>query len=184
MYSGCALNEQPSGRQTALSAKSTDFEIPDDPAVFLLHVSTMSTKTYKKTVLRHLLNGAQAYIPLLWKQQTPTTIALWLRKVEDMNWMEDLMLAANDRHEIKGPHIKKRGPFGICSSTQKRASPYLGPAHHHRIRLCEALHTGHENGQYLTPAANSLSLPPPPFQFPYLLFFFCVFSCFLFFFIV
>lgn len=44
--------------------KFTEYNIPNDPAFFLLHVSTMSAKLYKKSIVRHLLNAAKACIPL------------------------------------------------------------------------------------------------------------------------
>ena len=53
----------------------------------------------KKSLLRHLLNAAKACIPLYWKQQCPPTIGCWLRKVEEMKNIEDLILTAQHNHE-------------------------------------------------------------------------------------
>lgn len=50
-------------------------------------------------MIRHLLDAAKACIPLLWKSQHPPTIAMWLKKVEDINQMEDLVLSSQDRNE-------------------------------------------------------------------------------------
>ena len=40
-----------------VAQKFTARTIPDDPAFFLLHVSTVPEKTYKKSVIRHLLDA-------------------------------------------------------------------------------------------------------------------------------
>lgn len=82
-----------------ISQKFTDYKIPNDPAFFLLHMSTISVRIYKKSILCHLMNTAKSCIPLFWKQQCPLTAATWLRKVEDVNRMEDLIMTAQDRHE-------------------------------------------------------------------------------------
>lgn len=81
----------------AISQKFTDFQIPNDPAFFLLHISSIPIKTYKKSLLRHLTNAAKSCFPMMWKQQSPPTTAMWLRKVEDINKMEDLIMTAQDR---------------------------------------------------------------------------------------
>lgn len=69
--------------------KFTDYKIPDDPAFFLIHVKNIPAKKYKKSILRHLLNAAKAYIPLNWKNSSPPTVECWLHKVEEINKMED-----------------------------------------------------------------------------------------------
>lgn len=56
-------------------------------------------KDIKNSLIRHLLNAAKACIPLHWKQQCPPTIAEWLRKVEELNKMEDLILTAQHKRE-------------------------------------------------------------------------------------
>lgn len=77
----------------------TEYVIPEDAAFFLLHHSKISAKAYKKSLVRHLLNVAKACIPLFWKQQSPPTSAHWLRKVEEVKKMEDLILTAQHRRE-------------------------------------------------------------------------------------
>lgn len=52
----------------------------------------------KKSVLHHLLNAAKA-ITLKWKDPIPSSIAMWLNKVEDGNKLEDLVLTAQNRWE-------------------------------------------------------------------------------------
>lgn len=73
--------------------KFTEYKIPNDPA------SNIPPKTYKKSIIRHLLNAAKSCIPLLWKQQYPPTTAKLLKRVEDINRMEDLILTAQKKHE-------------------------------------------------------------------------------------
>lgn len=82
-----------------MTLKFTDYKIPGDPAFFLLHVSTISAKNYQKSVLRHLLNAAKACISLHWKKQTPPTVADWLRKVDGISKMEDLVLSTQHQQE-------------------------------------------------------------------------------------
>lgn len=84
----------------SISQKFTDFQIPNDPAFFLLHVSSIPLKSYKKSILRHLTNAAKSCIPMLWKQQSPPTTSMWLRKVEDINKMEDLIMTAQNRQTV------------------------------------------------------------------------------------
>lgn len=44
--------------------KFTECEIPDNPAFFLLHASSIPGKIYKKSIICHLLDAAKACIPL------------------------------------------------------------------------------------------------------------------------
>lgn len=47
--------------------KFCDFEIPEDPDFFILHLSENPVKTYRKSILCHLVNAAKACIPFTWK---------------------------------------------------------------------------------------------------------------------
>lgn len=80
----------------SISQKFMDYQIPNDPAFFLLHVSSITPKKYKKSILRHLTT-AKSCIPVLWKQQSPPSISMWLQKVENINKMEDLIMTAQNR---------------------------------------------------------------------------------------
>lgn len=62
-------------------------------------MSHISEKTYKKSIIRHLLDAAKACIPLTWKTLTPPTIGMWLRKVKEINKLEDLVLSARHQQE-------------------------------------------------------------------------------------
>lgn len=70
-----------------------------DPAFFLLHATSSPIRTYKKSVVRHLLNAAKSCNPALWKQNTPPTVAMWLCIVEEIKKMEDLVLTAQHKQE-------------------------------------------------------------------------------------
>lgn len=77
----------------------TDRTITDDPALFLLHATDTPDKTFKKSVIRHLLDAAKACIPLCWRSPLPPTISMWLERVEEIRKMEDLILTAQHRQE-------------------------------------------------------------------------------------
>lgn len=78
----------------------TDRTIANDPAFFLLHATDIPDKIYNRSVIRHLLDAARACIPLCWKSALPPTIDMWLRKVEDIRQLEDLIHTAQHREEI------------------------------------------------------------------------------------
>lgn len=59
------------GEVRRITQEFTECNIPEDAALFLLHHSKIPTKTYKKSLIRNLLNAAKACIPLYWKQQSP-----------------------------------------------------------------------------------------------------------------
>lgn len=80
--------------------KFGELEIREDPALFLLHLSEIPRKTYRNSILCHLVNAAKACIPLRWKQTQPPTVSMWLRKVEEVNRMEDLVWTARKKREI------------------------------------------------------------------------------------
>lgn len=76
-----------------------DDKIPEDPAFFLLHASHIPEKVYKESIIHHLLDAAKACIPLTWKSLLPPTIGMWLRKVKEINKLEDLVLSARHQQE-------------------------------------------------------------------------------------
>lgn len=80
--------------------KFTDRQIANDPAFFLLHAAHSSSKVYKKSLIRHLLDAAKACIPLMWKSTQPPSVGTWVRKVEDIKTMEDLILTARHQNEL------------------------------------------------------------------------------------
>lgn len=62
-----------------------------DPALFLFHVTGTPTKQYRKWLLRHLINSAQACIPCLWKSKEVPTIRMWISKVNEIKRIEDIL---------------------------------------------------------------------------------------------
>lgn len=66
----------------------TDVQMPDDLAAFLLHLTPMSVKHYKWSLIIHLPNAAKPSMPLYWK---PPPIRLWLPKVNELETMEELI---------------------------------------------------------------------------------------------
>lgn len=78
----------------------TERPIKLDPGFFLLHATDMSSKKYKNSLLKHLLDAAKSYIPLLLKSIKPPTTGMWIRKVEDIREMEDLILTARHKSEL------------------------------------------------------------------------------------
>ena len=82
-----------------ITQQFSDREIPDDPAFFLLHATDAPTRVYKKSIVRHLLDSAKACIPVRWKSPLPPTIAMWLRRIDEINRMEDLILTNQDRQK-------------------------------------------------------------------------------------
>lgn len=54
-----------------ITQKFCEDEIPEDPALFLLHDFKISVKKYKESIVCHLLNAAKVCIPLTQKQTTP-----------------------------------------------------------------------------------------------------------------
>lgn len=75
------------------------YEIPNDPAFFLLHVLNIPGKKHKTSIIRPLLNAANSYIPLNWKIQHPPTISCWLHKVEEISKMDILIFTAQHKRE-------------------------------------------------------------------------------------
>lgn len=68
-----------------ITQKFTEHKIPDYSAFFLLHVTTIPAKQYKKSLMQHLPNAAKSRIPLFWKTRKPPSIGTWLCKIEDIN---------------------------------------------------------------------------------------------------
>lgn len=74
--------------------------MPDDTAALLLHLTLMSLKLYKRSLLIHLLNVANTCIPLFWKQSVAPSISLWLIKINKIKLIEELVASANHRKDF------------------------------------------------------------------------------------
>lgn len=82
-----------------IAQKFTEYNLPEDPALFLLHVSNIPGETYSKLILRHLINAARSCIVRQWRDTYPPTILTWVTRIEEVNRMEDLLLSAQNRKE-------------------------------------------------------------------------------------
>lgn len=62
----------------------------NSPAACLLHLAPMSIKSYKGSLLAHLLTAAKTAIAALWRQNVPPSLAAWANRVNETRHMEDL----------------------------------------------------------------------------------------------
>lgn len=77
----------------------TGVSLRNNPAAVLLNLTPMSSKRYRKSLLKHLLNAARACIPSMWKQQSIPTMTQWFSRVSDIQQMESLTAAIGDKEE-------------------------------------------------------------------------------------
>lgn len=76
----------------------------------LLHYSSIPPKNYHCSLALHLLNTAIMCIPIQWKSADPPTIANWIRHINKIAEMEDLV------HQAKDTPTK----IGLAGITSKR----------------------------------------------------------------
>lgn len=69
----------------------TGEQVPRDPGLYLLHITDTPWKTYRNSLLIHLVNAAQACIPANWKQKSPPSCYAWAQRVNHIGQMEELM---------------------------------------------------------------------------------------------
>lgn len=81
----------------ANTQRFTDHMIRNDQAFLLLHATTILAQSYKRSIVRLLLNAAKSCIPLMWKKSLPPSIGLWLHGVEEIKKLEDLVLTAQNK---------------------------------------------------------------------------------------
>ena len=79
--------------------KFTERQIPDDPALYLLHSSQIPMQEYKKSVICHLINTAKTGITLQWRESRAPSIARWLNRVREIGAIEDLILSTRNKRE-------------------------------------------------------------------------------------
>lgn len=79
--------------------KLTYVSLQDNPAAIFLNLTPVSSKRYRKSLLKHLLNAARACVPSVWKQRSPPTVAQWFARVRDIQQMEQLTAALGEREE-------------------------------------------------------------------------------------
>ncbi|CAH2315008.1 Hypothetical predicted protein [Pelobates cultripes] len=68
----------------------TDELLPETPAAFLLHKTTMPTQAYIRSFIPRLLNAAKVTIPIFWKQTTTPPLRRWVEEVETTRKFEDM----------------------------------------------------------------------------------------------
>ena len=66
---------------------------------FLLHHSTLPNSVYKNSIILHLINAARLCIPAKWLQPSPPSVSDWLRRVQHIANMEDLIHQFYDSSE-------------------------------------------------------------------------------------
>lgn len=66
------------------------------PERYLLHHTPVSSGSYKKSLTIHLINAANLCIPTLWRNTSPPTVQDWIRRVDKIAEMENLICQAND----------------------------------------------------------------------------------------
>lgn len=79
-----------------LASKITTLQLEFSPAQALLQHSKLPMKTYHQSLALHLLNAAKLCIPVLWKSSTPPTISDWIKRVNKIATMEELVHQAHD----------------------------------------------------------------------------------------
>lgn len=78
-----------------LISQITTLHIDFSPAQALLHHSSLPMKTYNRSLALHLLKAAKLYIPVLWKSPNPHTIADWIKRVNKIATIEELVHQAH-----------------------------------------------------------------------------------------
>lgn len=93
-------------RVREITQQIVEIELEDSPALFLLQLSDMPVRTYRKHLLAHLINAARACIPLLWKSTSPPTIGMWFGKINSIKYMEDLTADRIRNRRVPWRHSK------------------------------------------------------------------------------
>ena len=76
-----------------------EYEIPDDPEFYLLHMNQISEKAYRETSICHPLDAAKACITKMWKSPLAPTIEMWICKVKEISKLEELVWTAQHKQE-------------------------------------------------------------------------------------
>lgn len=79
-----------------LITQITTFQMAPSPALYLLHHTHASLRSYKKSLTLHLINAANLCIPALWRNTTPPTVQDWIRRVDRIADMENLISQSTD----------------------------------------------------------------------------------------
>uniref|UniRef100_A0A8C5LYI8 Reverse transcriptase domain-containing protein n=1 Tax=Leptobrachium leishanense TaxID=445787 RepID=A0A8C5LYI8_9ANUR len=84
----------------AVTSEFVDPPIPFCPASMLLHHTSISTRTYKRSVLVRILNVAKSVVPLYWKQIVCPSLKVWRSRMEDLHALEQLIFHSTDQTEL------------------------------------------------------------------------------------
>lgn len=79
-----------------LRVQITTFKIEFSPTQLLLHDSTIPKKDYHQSLSLHLLNAMKMFLPVHWKSPNPPTTAEWIRRVNKVADMEELIHQTKD----------------------------------------------------------------------------------------
>lgn len=77
----------------------TDYDLGADPARYLLHLSDFSKHKYRNSMIVHLLNAAKGCVLALWKQESPPSASLWLKKIANIYAMKKGIAITQAREE-------------------------------------------------------------------------------------
>lgn len=75
----------------------TTFSLDYTPAQFLLHHTSLSRKTYYKSLAMHMVNAARLCIPKHWRSTSIPTITEWFSRISMIRDMEELIHISQDR---------------------------------------------------------------------------------------
>lgn len=79
-----------------LTSQISTYTLEHTPTQFLLHHSDIPTHQYRKTLIPPLINTAKLWIPLHWGTIHVPTVPEWLKWVEKIAEMEELISIAKD----------------------------------------------------------------------------------------
>lgn len=77
-------------------AHITTYTLEFSPAQYLLHHTIIPQSNYRKSLTLHLINAAKQCAPQHWKNTNPPTLSEWLKRVEKIAEMEDLIHQAKE----------------------------------------------------------------------------------------
>lgn len=80
----------------SLISRITMYTLDLSAAQFLLHHTTLPQSIYRKSLALHLINTAKQCVPLFWRKINPPKISDWLKRIDKIAEMEDLIHQAND----------------------------------------------------------------------------------------
>lgn len=74
----------------------TTYTLDYTPEQFLLHHSTIPTRSYLCSLAMHMVNAAKMCIPCKWRSPDPPTIADWYKRIQKTAEMEELIHKTKD----------------------------------------------------------------------------------------